>query len=350
MRARLRDIARETGYSINTVSLSLRGSPRVPEATTKEILAVAKALNYVANNAAKSLVQKRTQTVGVILTDIMNPVLTAVAQHTERKLMLHGYAMILMTTYNRTEQEIYALDVLRGHQVDGMLIYPASHGHLEHVHLLRDANYPILLLAGDKDASCDMVTVDSALGAYRATTHLIRLGHKHIALLDGGAKGRGSQKYQGYRSALAEFGVPYNPILVVDPEGLDYVHGYHAAGRLFQQQTRPSALLASMDVIAIGALRWCRENGLLVPQDVAIIGFDDTEAAEFSEVPLTSVTHASEAVSDKAVQHLLALIAHNHKNVPLSSREPVKEVIEPGLAIRESCGAKIRGFQREEAS
>ncbi len=154
---RLKDIADRTGFSVNTVSLALRDSPRIPEVTRQIIRDAADALNYLPNQIAKSLVSRETKTIGLVLTDITNPILTQAAQAIELALSERGYSTLFATSNNDADEEIRVLEMFRSRQVDGMLIYPRSHRRLEHIRRLRDAHYPIVLLVGDPDAGVDAV-------------------------------------------------------------------------------------------------------------------------------------------------------------------------------------------------
>lgn len=341
MRVRLRDIAEKTGFSINTVSLALKGSPLVREETRRLIEEAARELNYVPNDIARSLVQRKTHTIGVILTDIMNPILTGVAQHIERELMGHGYNIILMTTYNDPAHEAHAIDILRSRQVDGILMYPVSGKNAEKVASLVNAGFPVVLLADwDESPRCNVISVDDSEGAFKATDHLARLGHRRIAFLNGGGIRGNEEKLRGYRRALAEAGLPFDPALIVEPTGIGYSDGYHAARQLFEQKSPPTAVFASTDSLALGLMYWCLQHGLRVPDDVAIVGFDDIEAARFAAVPLTSVAYAVEVVASKAAARLLQLIEEAERS---GSSESMREVIAPSLIVRESCGARRTG-------
>src|SRR5690606_16972859 len=152
---RLKVIADKTGFSTNTVSLALRESPRIPEQTRVVIRQAAAELNYLPNQIAKSLVSRETKTIGLVLTDITNPVLTRVAQTIELALAERGYGTLFATSNNTLSEEISAIELFRARQVDGMLIYPTSHRRLDHLRPLRRANHPIVLLVGDPDAGID---------------------------------------------------------------------------------------------------------------------------------------------------------------------------------------------------
>jgi LacI family transcriptional regulator len=344
MKVRQKEIAEKTGFSINTVSLALKGSPRISAETRDKILDIARSLNYIPNQVAQSLVQKRTHTIGVLLTRIQDPILAVVSQQIERKLAAEGYSMLLMLSNNNPQYENQALDVLISRQVDGILMYPVLCDNLTKIYALRANNHPIILLgSAARNAQCETVYVDSWAGAFKAVDHLARLGHRQIALIDGSISGN-QEKFKGYQEALAGWGCAFEPELVVLANGIGYEQGYYGAAELFRSR-KPTAIFAGSDHLALGAMAWCREHGVKVPDEVAIIGFNNVEAAKFSEVPLTSVNYNVDELTDNATALLFDLI---HQKGPLSELTPQKIPIEPGLLIRESCGAKLRRLPSPE--
>ena len=332
MASKMKDIALATGYSVNTVSLALRGSERVKEETRKKILSAAERDRYVPNNVARALVKQRTMTVGVVLPDITNPILTLVAHHIERLLADLGYVMVLMTTGESLEREKRAISVLQAQQVDGMLILPAHHEILGHIQPLQEAAYPVVLLAGTDAANFNLVAMDDTLGAYKAVAHLIGLGHRKVALLSFGA-----EKLVGYQRALADHHLAFDPALVIEPGGSDYERGYRAVRTLFQVGSPPTALLAATDYLALGAISWCKAQQLTVPGDLAVIGFDDIEAARYSDPGLSSVTYDAARISECAVTRLMTLVSPS----PTGHKRIERTVIAPELAIRRSSGAQV---------
>jgi LacI family transcriptional regulator len=328
---RLKDIADRTGFSVNTVSLALRGNPRIPEETASLIREAARALNYLPNQVAKSLVSRETKTIGLVLTDITNPTLTRVAQAIEIALAERGYSTLFATSNNDLEEERRAIAVFQSRQVDGMLIYPRSHRDLDHIRQLRRANYPVVLLVADPDAGVDAVCIDERRGAYRAVRHLIDIGHKRIGILDGGQRLGNLEKRDGYVMALEEAGLPFAPALVADPHGHSVIRGFWAMDRLMNAPDRPTAVFAANDSLALGALRWTQKNGLKVPEDVSIVGFDNIEFAEHAATPLTSVNYETQLVTDLAVSRLLELVT-TEGSLP----DPRVTLIDPELIVRES--------------
>jgi LacI family transcriptional regulator len=328
---RLKDIADKTGFSTNTVSLALRESPRIPEPTRMLIRQAAAELNYLPNQIAKSLVSRETKTIGLVLTDITNPTLTHTAQAIEKALAERGYGTLFATSNNNLNDEMRAIELVRARQVDGILIYPTTHRKLDHLRVLRRANYPIVLLVGDPDAGIDAVCIDERRGAYKATRHLIEIGHREIGIIDSANPHGNLEKREGFQQALKEAGIALVPEFFVDPHGHSVESGYWALDSLMSGARRPTAVFTANDSLAIGALRWCLKHGLKVPGDLAIAGFDNIEFAEYASVPLTSVNYAVEAVTRMAVDRLMRLIAAGDE-LP----EPRVTQIDPDLVVRES--------------
>ena len=332
---RLKDIADKTGFSTNTVSLALRHSPRIPQQTRDVIQRAAAELNYLPNQIAKSLVSRETKTIGLVLTDINNPVLTHTAQSIELALSARGYGTLFATSNNNLTEEIRAIEMVRARQVDGILIYPTGHRQLDHLRMLRRANYPIVLLVGEADAGIDAVGMDERRGAHKATRHLIDVGHRRIALIDGANPQGNREKREGYQQALAEARIGFEPALVLDPRGNSVDRGYWAVDGVMSGPDRPTAVFAANDSLALGALRWCLKHNVRVPEDVAIVGMDNIEFGEYAGVPLSSVDYAVETVTRMAVERLMRLIAAGDQ-LP----EPRITQIDPDLVIRESTRAQ----------
>ena len=330
---RLKDIADKTGFSTNTVSLALRESPRIPTETRTIIRNAALELNYLPNHIAKALVSRSTMTIGLVLTEITNPILTETAQAIELALAERGYGTLFATSNNNYADEARAVELFRSRQVDGILIYPTSPRRLDHIRPLRRANMPVVMLTGDPDGTLDAVCIDDKRGAYKATRHLIEIGHQRVGIIDGGTRRGNTDKLDGYHQALADSGIAADPRIQVEPSENSLMGGYWAMDPMMNAPNRPTAVFAVTDSLAIGALRWCHKHGLKVPEDVAIIGCDNIDFAEYAAVPLSSVNYAVEVVSRLAVDRLMRLIAAGDQ-LP----EPRATLIEPELVIRESSG------------
>ncbi len=329
--ARLKDIAEQTGFSVNTVSLALRGSARIPDETRAVILQTAERMNYLPNQVAQSLVRRETRSVGLILTDLKNPVLTAVAQAVELELSKRGYTTLFATSNNILSREAEMIETFRSRRADGMLIFPCSHRQLDHIRALRNRNYPVVLLVGDPDARIDAVCMDERAGAFKAVAHLINNGHSNVALIDGAALLGNTEKQEGYLRAHAMMGLTPDPRLMLDPKGASVAAGFWAMDELRGRKVHFSAVFAANDSLALGSLRYCCKNGLRVPEDIAIVGFDNIEFAEYAVTPLTTINYDVMRVTKLAIERVLELIG-------AAGELPEARVtqVEPELVVRES--------------
>jgi LacI family transcriptional regulator len=330
---RLSDIAERTGYSKNTVSLALRDSPRIPEATRLLIRQAAHELNYLPNHIAKSLANRETKTIGLILADIANPILTETSKAIEKALAKLGYGTLFATSNNTLVEEIAAVELFRSRQVDGLLIYPArAHRDYRHLIELRRAQFPIVMMIPGEQIGVDMVSVDERHGAFKAVSHLIDLGHRRIGTLDGNDPMGNRQKFDGYLDALNQANIAFDPAWQVEPVGFTPTSGYWAMDTLMSR-SQSTAVFAANDYIAMGAVRWCQKHGLRIPEDVALIGFDNLEIGEFMTPPLSSVNFETDVVVHMAIERLLELIKFQG-----ALPEPRVTLVEPELVIRDSTG------------
>jgi LacI family transcriptional regulator len=327
---RLKDIADRTGFSTNTVSLALRESPRIRSETRDLIRRAAEELNYQPNHVARSLAVRETKTIGLILTDIMNPTLTETAQQLELALAERGYGTLFATSNHRVSEEKRLVETFRSRRVDGLLIYPAVHHELDHIRALR-RHLPVVLLIGGPDVGIDVVSVDDRSGARHAVSHLIDLGHRRIGFLNPWNISDNNEKLEGYQQALAAAGIAFDPALVVATNGHYATHGYYALDNLMSISEPPTALFSHNDSLAFGALRWCHKHGWRVPEDVAIMGYDNIEFAEFAEPPLSTMNYAVDVVARMAVDRLMRLISAGEE-VPAARAT----LIDPELVVRAS--------------
>ena len=333
--ARLKDIAAQTGFSVNTVSLALRGSSRIPDETRSVILQTAERMNYLPNQVAQSLVRRETRSIGLILTDLKNPVLTAVAQAVERELSKRGYTTLFATSNNHLAREAEMIETFRARRADGMLVFPCTHRQLDHIRVLRNRNYPVVLLVGDPDAGIDAVCMDERAGAFKAAAHLINNGHRRIALIDGASLLGNTEKQEGYRRAHAQLGLTPDPKLMLDPKGNSVAAGFWAMDELRGRKLNFSAVFASNDSLALGVLRYCAKHGLRVPEDVAIVGFDNIEFGEFAVTPISTINYDVASVTKLAIERMLELIG-------VAGELPEARVtqVEPELVVRESSNQR----------
>jgi LacI family transcriptional regulator len=333
-KATLADIAAQTGYGTNTVSLALRGSTRISQGARDLIQSKARELDYVPNANAKALVLQRSHTVGLLLPEITNPIMTSVSQVVQSEFAKRGYSVLFAMSNGSIEEENRAIDMFRSRMVDGLLVYPLDHGQLDYLSMLRQRNFPVMLLIGKEESDIDAVGIDEFRGAYDATKYLIDLGHTNIGALVNHNQ-RNTEKYCGFQAAMQENGLTMRNEWIRQPDEHTLSSGRETTGLIMQAgMNRPSAIFASSDLLGLGALRWAKDNNLRVPEDLSIVGFDDIEGARHSLIGLTTIRNDVTYLARLAVERLVALIGTNG---PLP--KPEVKLLRGELMLRESAAA-----------
>jgi DNA-binding LacI/PurR family transcriptional regulator len=247
--------------------------------------------------------------------------------HIEEYLRQRGYCTIIMGAGGDLAKTV---DSLLFQNVAGMLIYPElSKPDLDKFHTLRSMDFPFVVMSSDgKDYGLDAVFMDRRAGVYKATVHLISLGHKHIAYICSGD----AAKLKGYKQALDEHKIPFDQGLVNTRHRNTCQGGYDACAELLSQNQKLSALFCATDIFALGAAKCCRDRGLVIPADMAIVGYDNLEAGAFAAVPLTTIAYNIQKETEMAVELLFRRMNEGagvkNENIAL----------EPELIIRESTG------------
>lgn len=332
MSTTMKDVAREAGVSINTVSRALNGKPDVNEDTKKRILEIADRLNYVPNSLAKGLVTKNTKTIGVIVSDNANPVFARIIKGTEDFARSKGYNIILCNTDEKYEREEEALRLLREKRVDGLVITltPAQKKRTDILELKR-SGVPFVLLNRHMDEMItDYVINDNVYGAYLAVTHLVKSGHKRIGYISGPSHiSSATERLEGYRKALLENNIEFDNSLVKE-SNLKMEDGTRLMKEFLQLENRPTAVFAYSDLLAIGVLKALKETKLRVPKDMALVGYDDIEFSSLLEVPLTTVHQPRYRIGEEGAKILINRIEKK------DSEGLHQIVLKPELVIRES--------------
>lgn len=331
MPATLRDVARHAGVSVTTAHRGINGKSELGEGTRQRILDAARTLGYVPNQTARSLVSGRSLTIGMIVTDNASPVYAGIVRGVESVVKAAGYGLLLCNSADDPAEALSCLELLRSKQVDGVLITPVQ-SNLTELDYLRDAQIPYVLLLRTFDAtSDDAVVTDNELGGRSATALLIELGHQRIAHIAGPAHVSSARgRRAGYERALRERGITVDPDLIVHAS-FTTQGGYTAARDLLSRSDRPSAIFASNDMQAVGVLKAARELGLRIPDDLALVGGDDIELAEFLEVPLTTFHQPAYEIGSQGAELLLSRLDGE-------SGEPRQIVMTPQMIVRQSSG------------
>lgn len=333
MSTTIKDIAREAGVSINTVSRALNGKPDVNEDTKKGILEIADRLNYVPNFLAKGLVTKNTRTIGVIVSDNANPFFARMIKGIEDYARSRGYNIILCNTDERYEKEEEAVRLLREKRVDGLLITltPAQKERTDILELKRTGVPFVLLNRHMDDIITDYVINDNVYGAYLAVSHLANLGHKRIGYISGPSQiSSVRERLEGYKKALFENNIEFDNSLVKE-SNLKMEDSYKLMKEFLELENRPTAVFTYSDLLAIGALKALKEAKLEVPKDIALVGYDDIEFSSLLEVPLTTVHQPRYRIGEEGAKILIDRIEGK------DSEDLHQIVLKPELVIRESA-------------
>ncbi|MEV5705917.1 LacI family DNA-binding transcriptional regulator [Actinoallomurus sp. NPDC052274] len=321
-------IAARAGVSIASVSRVLNGLP-TREDTIRKVMTAADELGYVPNAAARSLKSNRTYQVAFAMADIGNPTYVAMVREIQPVLKAAGYRLVLHSTDGDVDDELDVLRRLGERYADGLIISPLRGFAQQHLDLLAGAPAPVVVIGSvPRDTPVDNVRTDSRTGVRLALEHLYGLGRRSIGFLNGPLDTvPGAARAAAYTDALASLGLPYEPDLV---EVGDFYRaaGARAAHRLLER-SRPDALLCANDLIALGALDALREERLRVPEDVALVGMDDTELATAAWPTLTSVSLGSAERGRRAAELLLDRLEDG-------AAAPRIVTVEPTLVVRAS--------------
>jgi len=286
-------------------------------------------LGYRPNALARSLRRGQTHTIGLILPDSANPFFAEISRAIEDTAFELGYSVILCNTEGNLDKEHLYMDVLSNKQVDGM-IFVAAGDQTDSLQKLLRWKTPVVVVDRDLVAvEVDAVLLDNRQGGYFATRHLIELGHRHIACITGPSHVTPSaERVIGYQLALHEANLEMDERLI-ERGDFHAGSGLNAALRLFDRSRQPTAVFACNDMMALGALRAAAETGRRVPEDLAVVGFDDIELASYTTPRLTTVAQPKVEMGRRAVKLLIERFADK-------TLAPRKEVLLPQLIVRES--------------
>jgi LacI family transcriptional regulator len=332
MPAKLEDIARESGFSIATVSRVLNNTDYPVRALVREkILETASAMGYRPNLVARSLRTDQTNTVGILVDDLLSPFTPPVVRGIQDQLKENNYISLIVNSDWDLEQEQAAILSLLSRPVDGIIF--VEYSHLTGSEALTNAKKPgvfVHRLFGTPIKNS--VVPDDIYGASLAVEHLIQLGHRSIAYISGPANWHNSkERLEGYKKTLVNHGIP----LVeewIRPGDWEVEGGYQGAQSLLQLSNRPTAIFAANDLMALGAIYAIQDAGLSVPRDVAVVGYDNREFTGIVRPNITTVVMPVYDMGRIAAEILLRQIADGTRD-----HEEVK--VQGELIIRETCGA-----------
>ncbi len=342
----IRDVAQQAGVSISTVSNVLNGNDwQVGPVVRQRVLEIAEQLNYRANAIARSMVKRKTATIGLVINEVENPLFVPVVGGINEVLQPAGYHMVLASAPD-LQSEIEAIETLRAQQVDGIIFMALSLSYpIDHLVRLKEDDVPFVVINRYvEDEGINQILLDDWEAAYSATNHLIDLGHIRIGTVSGPLyndppRRSALERHRGWQQALTERRLDVRPEWIL--EGYyNYEGGYHAIRRFLAQQEgkeleRPTALFAANELMAIGALKALQQAGVRVPQDMAIIALGDPPFAAYTIPALTALALPTPEAGGLAARILLDWFKEGKP--PQARRISLKFT----LKVRESCGANF---------
>lgn len=333
----IKDIARELGISPSTVSRALKDHPDISIATKKAVNELADKLNYQPNIVALNLRQKKTNTIGVIIPEIVHFFFSTVISGIEDVAYQGGYNVILAQSNESYQREMTDMKALFNSRVDGMLLSLSRETtNYDHIESIISKGVPIVFYDRMyKNPNTSNVIVDDYLGAKEAVSHLIDQGCKRIAHLEGTSKLLISEdRLRGYQDALKENNIEFNKDLIIDcPDG-NFEEGKKMTKKLLEMSKPPDAIFANNDPLAMGAMMAIKESGLKIPDDIAIVGFSNWFFGELMEPSLTTVDQPGFEMGQEAARLLIKQIEMKEKD--LEDYKPETKILKTRLIIRNS--------------
>ncbi|XRJ15427.1 catabolite control protein A [Bacillus velezensis] len=312
------DVAREANVSMATVSRVVNGNPNVKPTTRKKVLEAIDRLGYRPNAVARGLASKKTTTVGVIIPDISSIFYSELARGIEDIATMYKYNIILSNSDQNLEKELHLLNTMLGKQVDG-IVFMGGNITDEHVEEFKRSPVPIVLAASvEEQGETPSVAIDYEQAIYDAVKLFIDKGHRDIAFVSGSMQEpiNRSKKLQGYKRALEEAAIPFNEQFVAEGD-YTYDSGMEALQSLMGLDRKPTAILSATDEMALGIIHAAQDQGLSIPDDLDIIGFDNTRLSLMVRPQLSTVVQPTYDIGAVAMRLLTKLM----------NKEPVEEHI-----------------------
>ena len=331
----LEEIAKLSNVSRSTVSRVINGDPNVKEETRQRVLAVIERVNFQPNLAARSLARGRTDVIGLVIPAgiaaiFTDPWFPQVVKGISTECNIHGYSVMLWLAEPEFERQMIT-KILHSGLLDGVIV---SSMVIDDplVQSLYESSMPFVLIGRHPSLDIRYIDIDNASAGYEATAHLINLGYRKIATITGPQNLiAGYDRFLGYQQALEDHQLPIDPQLIVEGDFSEN-SGYEACRKIISQ--KPDAIFIANDTMAIGAFQAIQQAGLHVPDDIAVVGFDDIPQASSSQVPLTSIRQPTQQMGAAAVNALIEIIH-------FPNAKPENTILPTELVIRQSCGSFV---------
>lgn len=324
----IQDVAKMANVSVATVSRVINNSPSVAPETRETVLHSIKQLNYQPNLLGRNLRRMETRMIIVLLPNISNPFYARVVKGIEDIGHKNGYNVLLCNTDSDINRERLYIDLLKNRLSDGV-IFMAPELCKEELSSIKDS-FPVVQCCEYREgADVSYVSIDNTAASYKAVMHLINQGHKRIGMISSSTHVLSiKQREEGYKKALQDSGLKFDSSLIVHGD-YSYKSGLRLGKHLLSMNERPTAIFAISDIMAVGVIRSARENGLRIPDDLAVIGFDNISLASMCEPLLTTISQPKYDMGCIAMELLL-------KQIKSGNKEPQYIFLEHELIIRET--------------
>jgi len=330
---KMEDVARQARVSTSTVSHVLNGTRKVSVKTVEAVQRAVRDLGYIPNTLARSLARSRSHTIGVAISALSNHYFSETVHAIETECARHGIMMLFVDTHDDPDQELRVVQALHHRRVDGILLAPSSDPQQAALKYLTGNAIPSVLVDRMAVEGFDQVGVENRQSTGELVDHLVHHGHRRIGMI-AGHRGLSTteERIEGYRMALDRAGLTWDRQLLVDGES-NSESARVATATLLQLETPPTAILAANNLMTIGAMHALRDANIAVPEQMALVGFDDFDWADFFLPRLSVVAQPVQSLGARAVQLLLQRIED-------PDGERLTEQLAPTLRIRNSCGCR----------
>ena len=330
---KLIDVARRAGVSVATASLVMNRRPGVNNKTRVRVLTAAKDLGYSPNNRARGLALRKTNTLGLVVTDIENPFFGSIIRYIDEYTRVAGYNLILSVSNDDIDLEDRIIMTFIGERVDGVIVIPTlfHRDDMSCFQQLEKHSIPYVFLTSYyPGVKCDCIMSDLRTGSYDLATYLLGLGQRVIYMLVSHDRNAVPSKLriEGCRKAFEEYGLHFHDEWIVECQKSDFQNGYARTMEVVKHK-KPDAVIAINDILALGAKKALKELGFRIPQDMSVAGYDDVVYSSISEIPLTTVRQPSQEICRETVEVLLTRIAGKKTSMQF-------HMIRPELVVRRS--------------
>ena len=339
MKINIKDVANKAGVSTATVSRVLGDFSGVRDKTRKKVLEAISELNYEINAVARSLRQKKTNSIGVIVGNVLSQFYSVIAKSVEDTANKFGYHTILCNGDENSQKELEYLRILKSNRVDGIILTPTGKNSEYVQHLINSRTKVVLLDRLIKGVDCDAVLVDNTNGAYKAVKHLIDQGYKKIGIVNGYLdRTTGAERLKGYLRAMEEAGITIENSLI-KIGNFKKESGRKLTEELLRQPNKPDAIFTTNIDMSMGALLAIRKMGLMIPDDIGIVCFDDSDWALILDPSITVIRQPVYQLGSTAAELLIKKIEDNKNSL---NQMPSIVTLNTELIIRESTKKKIQ--------